>query len=107
MSASPTDTLSKFKEKITINKSWKYYKIKAVVARESDDEKWKIILLITLPDRTGDIGSKILLGNSAVKFIEETRNIDTLNIFLEDLVERRSIVIADASSSAELIGNVL
>jgi hypothetical protein len=58
------DTLSEFKRKITINKSWKFYTVMTVIARESELEKWK-----TLPSRSGDLGSNVLLENSAIKFI--------------------------------------
>jgi hypothetical protein len=103
MSARFMDTLSKFKERITINKLWKHYKTRAVIARESDHEQWKIILLITIPDKTGHVGRNILLENPAIKFIEEIRSIDNLDTFLEDLFERRTLVIGDTSSSVTRI----
>lgn len=47
--------------------------------------KWKIIFLVTLPNRTQDVGPNVLLRNSAIKFMEETRSIDRKRI-LETVV---------------------
>jgi hypothetical protein len=43
------ETLCKFKQKVGLNQIWKFYKMKVVIARESEKEIWKIILLSILP----------------------------------------------------------
>ena len=44
-----------------MNKSWKFYTIMTVIARESEQQKWKIIFLVTAPSRLADVGANVLL----------------------------------------------
>jgi hypothetical protein len=74
---------------------WKFYKIKVVIARESEKEIWKIILLSILPTGNESIRYNILLEDSAINMIEETRSSDSfeqptilleVNVFPDELL---------------------
>jgi hypothetical protein len=88
MSTRYDDTLCKFKDKLRINQFWKFYKIRSVIARESEKNTWKIILLSILPSGNEKIRCDLLIENSAIKVIEETRSSDSFDVFLSELFAR-------------------
>jgi hypothetical protein len=97
------ETLCNFKQKVSLNQFWKFYKIKVVIVRESEKEIWKIILLSILPTGNESIRYYILLEDSAIKIIEETRSSDSFEPFLSELFTNQTIRIGDTDSSNELI----
>jgi hypothetical protein len=99
------EILSKFKQNLRINEFWEFYKITAIIARKSEEDTWKIILMLIVPceNEVKTIGYNTLLEDSAIKVIEEIRSSDSFDTFLCELFNNQTIKIGNTDSSIELI----
>jgi hypothetical protein len=98
-------TLSEFKGKLSINEFWRFYKIRAIMARESEGDAWKIILMLIVPsgNEVETVGYNTLLEDVGINVIEETRSSDSFDNFLSELFTNGTIRIGNTDSSTELI----
>lgn len=90
-----------FEKDLTENTYWRFYKVKSVIVKSSDNV-WKGIFIVIIPDKAGPTGSKTLLDNDIIKITEEIHPSDTFNSVVSDLFHRQSVEIANTTISTEL-----
>jgi hypothetical protein len=98
-------TLSEFRGKLSINEFWRSYNVKAIIARESEEDVWKIILMLIVPlgNEVETTGYNTLLEDMGINVIEETRSSDSFDNFLSELFTAGTIRIGNIDASTELI----
>ena len=95
--------VQKFKKKVIINDFWKFFSIRAVIGRSSSHESWEILLLFVQLDTNGIVLSRTLFESDLIRIIEEIREFDIFEDFLNRLFQENIIQIGGTEVLLEFV----